>query len=186
MKVVVKYGMSPAARIELLADSSILTTGRPLFVPDWAASFTATLSVAARVSRLGKCIAPQWAHRYWDAITGCLLTGGVDHQGNAIALGALSRSHDGALVLGQMVSKEETLVDGGVMDCMVDGMPAAQVQLPHLSSIIDETICQVSEYMTVKMGDLFCICCGCSLPLAINTRVELSLDGLQLLKTKIK
>ena len=60
------------------------------------------------------------------------------------------------------------------------------MQLQDLSSVIDETICQVSQYMTLKMGDLFCICCTDTLPLGINTTVELALNGLKLLKTRIK
>lgn len=186
MKVVVKYGMSPSASIELLADSSILPTGRPLFVPDWATSFTATLSIAARINRLGKCIAPKFAHRYWDALTGCLLTHGIDNHGEAISHQALSRSHDGALLLGEMVSKDKMSLDENTLQCLVDDIPTAHASLTGLSRLIDDTISQVSQYMTFKMGDLLCISCESALPLGINTTTELTLNGQKVLKTKIK
>ena len=51
----------------LMADSSILYTGRPFFVPDYAQRFVATPTIVVRTGRLGKCIAPKFAHRYWDA-----------------------------------------------------------------------------------------------------------------------
>lgn len=185
MKVVVKYGMSPDASLELLADSSILPTGRPLFIPDWAAAFTATLSIAARINRLGKCIAPRFAHRYWDSVTACLLTQGIDKQGNVIARQALSRAHDGALVLGQMMSKD-VIAHGTQLACMVDSNTATLVTLQGLPKLIDDTIVEMSQYMTLKMGDLLCITSDCTLPLLINSATELTLNGQKVLKTKIK
>lgn len=178
--------MSPEAGIELLADSSILTSGRPLFIPDWAASFTATLSVAARINRLGKCITTRFAHRYWDAITGCLLTQGIDKRGNAIAQHALTRAHDSSLILGQMLSKDKLPDDAVHLVCTVDNQTVAQVTLQGMTTLINDTICQMSQYMTLKMGDLLCISSGCTLPLDINTTTELTLNGQQVLKTKIK
>ena len=52
----------------LMADSSILYTGRPFFVPDFAQEFVATPTIVVRMNRLGKCVAPKFAHRYWDAL----------------------------------------------------------------------------------------------------------------------
>ena len=185
MKVAVKYGMSPAASIELLADSSILPTGRPLFVPDWATAFTATLTVAAHINRLGKCIAPRFAHRYWDTVTACLLTQGIDEQGNVVTRQALTRAHDGALVLGQMVPKD-MIADAAQLVCLVDGTPAAHATLQGLTQLIDATIVEMSQYMTLKMGDLLCVSGTTSLPLLVNTTTELTLNGMEVLKTKIK
>ena len=48
----------------LMADSSILYTGRPFFVPDYAQHFVATPTIVVRTGRLGKCIAPKFAYRY--------------------------------------------------------------------------------------------------------------------------
>lgn len=185
MKVAVKYGLGLEASIELLADSSILPTGRPLFVPDWASGFTATLTVAAHINRLGKCIAPRFAHRYWDTVTACLLTRGVDEQGHLVERQALTRAHDGALVLGQMVPKDE-IADAAHLVCWVDGTPAAQTTLEGLTQLIDATIVEMSEYMTLKMGDLVCVTSESHQPLLIDTTTELTLNGQQVLKTKIK
>ena len=52
-----------------MADSSVLYTGRPLFIHDFASGFMAAPSIVVRMGRLGKCIAPKFAHRYWDAFT---------------------------------------------------------------------------------------------------------------------
>ena len=53
----------------LMADSSLLFTDRPFFLPDFADAFIATPTIIVRMGRLGKCVAPKFAHRYWDAFT---------------------------------------------------------------------------------------------------------------------
>lgn len=184
MKVVVKYGTDSDARIDLLADSSILSGGRPLFVPDWAQAFVGTLAVTARVGRLGKCIVPRFAHRYWDGASACLLTHGVDADGNRIDRGALSRAHDGALMLGEMRPKE-ALMAGATVTCVAGGT-TVNAALDHMAQAIDALVCQVSQHMTLKMGDMLCIALPDTVSLGLDMAVELSCCGTTVLKTKIK
>ena len=85
----------------LMADSSILYTGRSFFLPDFAERFVATPSIVVRTGRLGKYIAPKFAHRYWDAFTA-----GVSvhaQQGDDARLTALDRAFDGAAMVGDWV-----------------------------------------------------------------------------------
>ena len=63
------YDDKEDARCYLMADSSVLYTGRPFFIPDFARRFVAAPTIVVRTGRLGKCIAPKFAHRYWDAVT---------------------------------------------------------------------------------------------------------------------
>lgn len=186
MKVIVKYGLDETARIDLLADSSILPSGRPLFVPDWARGFVATAAVAVRVSRLGKCIAHRFATRYWDAITGCLVTEGVDGDGCRVAHGALSLAHDGALLLGQMLERDMLSVPAPTLRWAVSGEVIAEVPLDVVRDITDATISQVSQYMTLKMGDLLCFSLGVSHELVMGRDTTIALDGQAVLKTNIR
>lgn len=70
-----------------LPDSSQLHTCQPFFVPDFGDDFRIMPSLAVRVCRLGKGIAPRYAARYIDAVgLGC----------NVISAGLLaSRRRDG-------------------------------------------------------------------------------------------
>lgn len=43
-----------SARISTLADTTLTTHGKPVFVPDWGGKCNALLCVAVRISRLGK------------------------------------------------------------------------------------------------------------------------------------
>lgn len=47
-----------------IPDSALLRSGNPFFIPDFDTQFRALPSIAFRVGRLGKCIAPRFASRY--------------------------------------------------------------------------------------------------------------------------
>lgn len=185
MKILVKYGLDDKARIDLLADSSILPSGRPLFVPDWATAFTGTLCTIFRVGRLGKCVAPRFAHRYWDALTAGLLTCGLDADGQVIADDALTRGHDGALLLGQMMNRD-SVPDSGMLLWTMGGTWQGKMSLEGLIGHAEMTLSHVSQYMTLKMGDLLCLCSDVSHTLPIDQVTTVSLQGSNLLQTKIK
>ena len=50
-------------------DSAILKDGKPFFVPDFSHEVHYETEVVVRICRLGKNIAPRFAHRYYDAVT---------------------------------------------------------------------------------------------------------------------
>lgn len=182
-----KYGLTPDAGIELLADSSLLQSGRPLFVPDWASAMMGTAAVAVRVSRLGKAIAPQFAHRYWDAYTGCFISQGIDASGALIDRKALTRAHDAALALGRMQPK--SMLDGTAdvrVTLSCGHHEPCSSTLAGFADLIDQTLSQLSQYMTLKMGDLLCLSAGAGSPLSIDQVVTVSVNGTETLRTKIK
>ena len=55
--------------IFLKPDSAILKDGKPFFLPDFSNEVHYETEVVVRICRLGKCIAPRFAHRYYDAVT---------------------------------------------------------------------------------------------------------------------
>ena len=82
-----------------MADSSILYTGRPFFLPDFASSFIAVPTLVVRTGRLGKCIAPKFAHRYLDALTAGFTVRAVNSDDERLTV--LDRAFDGALIVGE-------------------------------------------------------------------------------------
>lgn len=187
MKVLVKHGMGSDAAIELLADSSILPSGRPFFIPDWASTFVGNVAVVARINRLGKCISSRFAHRYWDTLTVGLVTHGTAEDGHIVSEHALTRSHDGALLLGSFIGKDEALTEDTLLvrgQC--DGNIWIESELHSLSDIIDATLTRVSQYMTLKMGDLICVNTDYSKILTQEEKITLSVGDQAVLRTKIK
>ena len=55
--------------IFLKPDSALLKDGKPFFLPDFSQDIQYETEVVVRICRLGKCIAPRFAHRYYDAVT---------------------------------------------------------------------------------------------------------------------
>lgn len=50
-------------------DSAILKDGKPFFIPDFSNEVHYETELVVRINRLGKNIAPRFAHRYYDALT---------------------------------------------------------------------------------------------------------------------
>ena len=55
--------------IFLKPDSAILKDGKPFFLPDFTEEVHYEAELVVRICRLGKNIAPRFAHRYYDAVT---------------------------------------------------------------------------------------------------------------------
>ena len=66
--------------IFLKPDSALLKDGKPFFIPDFSKQVDYETELVVRISRLGKNIAPRFAHRYYDAIF--MYAGGTPHWGH--------------------------------------------------------------------------------------------------------
>ena len=86
-----------ALDVNVLADSAANRNNRPMFVPDFAREgWVVEVLPAVRIGRLGKFIAPRFAHRYIQDI---LLTAFL-HQPDGDPVAPLACLFDGALTLG--------------------------------------------------------------------------------------
>lgn len=171
----------------LMADSSILYTGRPFFLPDFAGQFVATPTIVVKTGRLGKCIAPKFASRYWDAFTAGFAVQAV--QGDDDSLGALDRAFDGAAIVGEWV--DPSSVDDALHETVqvaVDGEVVSSHCLADMSGMtLDDMLARVSTRCSIKMGDLlFTGDAGPSRQLAAGNRLTASIGGRQVLDVKVR
>ncbi|HAO63855.1 MAG TPA: 2-hydroxyhepta-2,4-diene-1,7-dioate isomerase, partial [Porphyromonadaceae bacterium] len=49
----------------------MLVGNKPFFIPDFAPEFVLHPALAVRIDRLGKNIAPRFAHRYYQSASAC-------------------------------------------------------------------------------------------------------------------
>ena len=170
----------------LMADSSILYTGRPFFVPDYAQRFVATPTIVVRTGRLGKCIAPKFAHRYWDAFTAGFSVQAI--QGDDMRLSALDRAFDGAAIVGDWV--EATAIDDplhALVEVKVNDDTVARCCLADMCTSLDELLSAVSTRCSIKMGDLlFTGDAGDGHTLMPGDRLRATLGGRQILDVNVK
>lgn len=140
-------------------DSSILRDGKPFFLPDFAQEFHYETEVVVRISRLGKCIAPQFAHRYYDAVTVGIDFTARDLQRKFRQNGhpwELCKGFDNSACIGRFVPLEEVGGDVQQLDFRLE-IDGKEVQHGHTSDMlfkVDEIIAYVSRFMTLKIGDL--------------------------------
>ncbi len=145
-------GIHASSQVGLIADSALLFSGRPFFVPEWADAFVAAPAVAVRIGRLGKCIAPKFALRYVDGIAACAC---VSSRGGQ-AGDARFESFDGALMLGGFVAPGQLGCPLG--EAQVVASLAGQMMMPTSLDIanvdIEQVVSELSQYFTFKTGDL--------------------------------
>ena len=173
-------------RCYLMADSSILYTGRPFFVPDFAQQFVACPSIVVRTGRLGKCIAPKFASRYWDAFTAAFTVQAVNDSD--AHTGALDRAFDGAAIVGEWVSTS-TIDDPmhAAVSIMVNGEMVSQHCLADMTHSLDDLLADISKRCSIKMGDLiFTGDAGSGHVLTPGDRLTATIAGQQVLDVTVK
>jgi 2-keto-4-pentenoate hydratase/2-oxohepta-3-ene-1,7-dioic acid hydratase in catechol pathway len=145
--------------IFLKPDSALLKEGKPFFLPDFDSRIHYETEVVVRISRLGKHIDPQFARRYYDAVTVGIDFTARDLQSRLRAEGKpweLSKGFDGSAAIGRFVPLASLGGDVQALDfrLTIDGR---EVQHGHTADMlfrVDDIIAYVSRFMTLKMGDL--------------------------------
>lgn len=139
-------------------DSALLKDGKPFFIPDFSREIHYETELVVRISRVGKNIAPRFAHRYYDALTVGIDFTARDLQNRYRSLGLpweLSKGFDSSAAVGRFVPAE------GFEDVQrlnfhltVDEVEVQRANTRDMLVGIDETIAYVSRFVTLKIGDL--------------------------------
>ena len=140
-------------------DSAILKDGKPFFVPDFSHEVHYETEVVVRICRLGKNIAPRFAHRYYDAVTVGIDFTARDLQRKFREAGnpwELCKGFDNSAAIGTFISLEQAGGDVQNLDVHLD-IDGCEVQRGNTADMlfkIDDIIAYVSRFMTLKIGDL--------------------------------
>ena len=129
----------------LKGDSCLLNGNKPMFIPSWTQELGATDCMILRVSRLGKEIAPKFAHRYFDAVTP-----GVDF----VALDILREAEQAGKPWTKALAFDYSLAIGEWT--LLEGEP---IEIKDGNWLItpEEAISEASKVMTIRQGDLIYI-----------------------------
>lgn len=137
-------------------DSSLLKDGKPFFIPDFATRCTAQLSLVVRISRLGKCITPKFAHRYYDALTTGVDFTAVEQMNQCRSNGLpydLWKGFDGSSAVGHFCLMEN-FTDSQFLRLEVNGKEVQYIDVKQMIWSIDELVAYISKYCTLRQGDL--------------------------------
>tara|TARA_Y100000385_G_scaffold288376_2_gene354827 strand:+ start:2113 stop:2778 length:666 start_codon:yes stop_codon:yes gene_type:complete len=144
----------------LKPDSAVLAHRHPFYIPAWTSEVHHEVELLIRICRNGKSIQPEFAHRYFDAVSLGIDFTARDAQAEAKAKGhpwEKAKAFDGSAV----ISKKWILTDS--LDSGWESIPfhlnknGAMVQSGCALDMIHHVhhlIAHVSQFMTVKMGDV--------------------------------
>ncbi len=144
----------------LKPDSAVLMHRHPFYIPDWTNDVHHEVELLVKISRVGKCIDPAFAHRYYDAVSL-----GIDFTARDVQAALKAKGHpweqakafDGSAVVPRTwVPLAE--VGGNVQDLAFSLQKnGSDVQQGHSGQMlfpVDDLIAHVSRYMTLKVGDV--------------------------------
>ena len=144
--------------IFLKPDSAILKDGKPFFLPDFTEEVHYETELVVRICRLGKNIAPRFAHRYYDAVTVGIDFTARDMQRRFCAEGKpweLCKCFDNSAALGTFVPLQQVgdNVQNIDFSLQIDGKVVQHANTSEMLFAVDELIAYVSRFMTLKIGD---------------------------------
>lgn len=140
------------------ADSSLIKDGKPFFIPDHLGRIDYETEIVVHISRLGKSIPEQFAHRYYDAVTVGIDFTARDLQKRLREEGQpweIAKGFDGAAVIGEWVDKERFLNIQGLHFALdINGERRQDGCTSDMLTGIDRLIAYISTFFTLKTGDL--------------------------------
>ena len=170
--------------IDIIADSALVSAGRPMFLPDFSDTWAARFYVAYRISRLGKDIAPKFAPRYYDAFTIAvrLVPEAIERvMGGDFRSAGVLGVFDYCLGTGEWGSLPDF---GKSVNITAGGM---SLDIPGAEINPDAAISVVSGYSTLKTGD---IVMPCMLPAQVSVKagddVSVTVDSRPCLDFRIR
>lgn len=142
----------------LKPDTAILLKKQPFFVPDFSKNVQHEVEVLVKINRVGKYIASEFAHKYYDQIGLGIDFTARDLQQTLKQKGLpweKAKAFDGSAVVGKWVSKRlfENLNDISFRLKKNDTVVQSGNTKDMLWNI-DAIISYVSRYFTLKIGDI--------------------------------
>ncbi len=175
----------------LKPESAMVIRNRPFFLPDFSQQVEYEVELIYRINKVGKYIQEKYAHTYYDAIGLGIDFTARDLQKNCIENGnpwEIAKAFDGSAVMSQFIDKEE-FENLNNLDFHLD-LNGKTVQSGNSSEMIftiDKIISYVSQFMTLKMGDVIYTGTPKGVgKVAINDRLEGWIGERKLLNFRVK
>lgn len=172
-------------------DSAVLPKKQPFYIPEFSEDVHYELELLVRIDKVGKHIAPKFAHKYYSEVSLGLDLTARDLQSQLKQKGLpweKAKGFDGSAVIGKWVSKE-TYPDlqDLTFELQKNGETVQRGHTSHMLWKIDELIAYVSTFFMLKKGDILFTGTpagvGRILP---NDYLSATLEGKELLKLNVK
>jgi 2-keto-4-pentenoate hydratase/2-oxohepta-3-ene-1,7-dioic acid hydratase in catechol pathway len=139
-------------------ETAILKDNKPFYYPNFTKDLHYETEIVFQICKVGKNIEKQFANRYYDKIGIGIDFTARDLQRESKEKGLPwehAKSFDNSAVISQLVDKEEfTDVNAVNFSMTLNGNTMQIGNTKDMINSIDEIIAFVSEYVTLKIGDL--------------------------------
>ena len=144
--------------IFMKSDSALLKDGKPFFIPDFSSEIHYETEVVVRINKLGKNIAEQFAHRYYNEITVGIDFTARDLQSDLRKKGLpweICKGFDGSAAIGEFVMlNEDDNIQSLDFHLDIDGKTVQKGNTSDMMFSVNKIISYVSRFFTLKIGDL--------------------------------
>jgi 2-keto-4-pentenoate hydratase/2-oxohepta-3-ene-1,7-dioic acid hydratase in catechol pathway len=139
-------------------DSAILLKQHPFVIPEFSEDIHHELEVIVKINKVGKYIEPKFAHKYYDEISIGIDFTARDLQQKLKDKGLpweKAKAFDGSAVIGDFVSKNDfKSLDNINFELTNNGVTVQKGNTSFMLWKIDELIAYVSQFFTLKIGDI--------------------------------
>ncbi|CAA0151576.1 fumarylacetoacetate hydrolase family protein [Tenacibaculum maritimum] len=141
----------------LKPDSAILPKKMPFFIPPFSNDVHHEVEVLVKINRVGKHIAPKFAHKYYDEIGLGIDFTARDVQSHCKEKGLpweKAKAFDGSAVIGEFYPKSAFDLENIPFQLLKNDKVVQDGNTKTMLWKIEELISYVSEYFTLKKGDV--------------------------------
>ena len=172
-------------------DSAVLLKQHPFVIPEFSNDVHHEIELIVKISKVGKYIEPKFAHKYYDEISVGIDFTARDLQDKLKAKGLpweKAKAFDGSAVIGDFLPKNKfSSLENITFELHCNNEIVQKGNSNLMLWKIDELISYVSQYFTLKIGDI--IFTGTPEGVAAvkpNDVLEGFLEGQQLFRIQIK
>ena len=142
----------------LKPDSAILLKQHPFVIPEFSDDVHHEIEIIVKINKVGKYIEPKFAHKYYDEISVGIDFTARDLQGKLKAKGLpweKAKAFDGSAVIGEFLPKNQfSSLENITFELTNNNKTVQKGNSSHMLWKIDELISYVSQFFTLKIGDI--------------------------------
>lgn len=141
----------------LKPDSAILPNKNPFFIPPFSNDVHYEVEVLIKINKVGKHIASRFAHKYYDEIGLGIDFTARDVQQQCKKKGLpweKAKAFDGSAVIGNFYNKKDFNLENLSFQLFKNNEIVQDGNTQSMLWKIDELISYVSQYFTLKKGDI--------------------------------
>ena len=139
-------------------DSAVLLKQHPFVIPEFSQEIHHEIEIIVKINKVGKYIDAKFAHKYYDEISVGIDFTARDLQDKLKAKGLpweKAKAFDGSAVIGEFLQKKQfNSLENITFELTNNNESVQKSNSSYMLWKIDELISYVSQYFTLKIGDI--------------------------------